>query len=64
MGSDGFDADAFSETYDISSEVPKIAELGRESSTAEKIKTGLLATFVQQAGWLFYDHIEDKYPDV
>lgn len=60
---DGFDADAFSENYDISSEFPKIPELGRESSTEEKIKTGLLATFVQQAGWLFYDHIEDKYPD-
>ena len=35
----------------------------QKSATASQIETGLLATFVQEAGWLFYDHIEDKYPD-
>ena len=60
---DGFDSDAFAETYDVSGEFPKIAELGRESSTEERIEMGLLATFIEEAAWLFFDHIEDKYPD-
>ncbi len=61
---DGFDSDAFAEAYDVSGEFPKIAELGRESSTEERIEMGLLATFIEEAAWLFFDHIEDKYPDV
>ena len=60
---DGFDADSFAESYDVTSTFPNVPELGRESATASQIETGLLATFVQKAGWLFYDHIEDKYPD-
>ena len=44
---DGFDSDAFSEAYDVSGEFPKIAELGRESSTEERIEMGLLATFTK-----------------
>ncbi|MAC18121.1 MAG: hypothetical protein CMJ23_00285 [Phycisphaerae bacterium] len=60
---DGFDPDSFGEAFDVSSTFPNVPELGRESATASQIQTGLLATFVQKAGWLFYDHIEDKYPD-
>ena len=60
---DGFDADSFAESYDVTATFPNVPELGRESATASQIETGLLATFVQEAGWLFYDHIEDKYPD-
>ena len=60
---DGFDPDAFAEGYDVTATFPDIPELGRESATANQIETGLLASFVQEAGWLFYDHIEDKYPD-
>ena len=60
---DGFDADSFAEHWDISGEFPKVRELGRESASQNQVETGLLAVFVQQASWLFYDHIEDKYPD-
>jgi hypothetical protein len=60
---DGFDPDSFGEAFDVSSTFPDVPELGRESATSSQIQTGLLATFVQKAGWLFYDHIEDKYPD-
>ncbi len=60
---DGFDPDAFAESYDVTASFPDIPELGRESATENQIETGLLASFVQEAGWLFYDHIEDKYPD-
>lgn len=60
---DGFDPDAFADSFDVTATFPDIAELGRESATASQIQTGLLTKFVQEAGWLFYDHIEDKYPD-
>ena len=60
---DGFDPDGFAETYDVASTFPDIPELGRESATESQIQLGLLTSFVQEAAWLFYDHIEDKYPD-
>lgn len=60
---DGFDPDGFAETYDVSSTFPDIPELGRESATESQIQLGLLTSFVQEAAWIFYDHIEDKYPD-
>jgi hypothetical protein len=36
--------------------------VGRESARAEDIERGLLTKFVQRTSWLFYRHIEDKYP--
>ena len=60
---DGFDPDSFSEHWDISDEFPKIKQLGRESATQQSIETGLMAVFVRKIAWIFYDHIEEKYPD-
>ena len=60
---DGYDPDSFSEQWDISEEFPKIKQLGRESATQQSIETGLMAVFVRKIAWLFYDHIEEKYPD-
>ena len=59
----GFDPDSFAQHWDLSGEFPKVRELGRESASPKQIETGLLAIFVQEVSWLFYDHIEDKYPD-
>ena len=28
-----------------------------------QIQMGLMAKFVDEASWVFYRHIEDKYPD-
>ena len=60
----GFDPDSFSEHWDISVEFPKDKGYGREHASEQAIQTGLLTMFVQKASWLFYDHIEKKYPDV
>ena len=60
----GFDPDSFSEHWDISVEFPKDKGYGREHASEKAIQTGLLTMFVQKASWLFYDHIEKKYPDV
>ena len=60
---EGFDPDGFAETYDVSATFPDVQELGRESATESQIQLGLLTSFVQEVSWLFYDHIEDKYPD-
>ena len=60
----GFDPDAYSEHWDISVEFPKDKGYGRAHANEQAIQTGLLTKFVQKASWLFYDHIEEKYPDV
>ena len=59
----GFEPDQFVETYHVVVRFPNIEGLGRESATRNQIETGVLTKFVRDAAWLFYDHIEDKYPD-
>ena len=61
--SSGFDPDSFAEHWDTSVEYPDIKGLGRESADKKNVETGLMAKFVQKMSWIFYDHIEDKYPD-
>ncbi len=61
---DGLDPDAFAYTFDIRVSFPNQEGIGRESASAQAIQTGLLTKFVQKAAWLFFTHIEDKYPDV
>jgi hypothetical protein len=36
----------------------------REQLNETLIQNGLLSTFVRNVAWVFYDHIEDKYPDI
>ena len=60
---DGWDSDSFAKTWDIAAKFPDIAGVGRESATADSIQMGVLAKFVDQCTWLFYRHVEDKYPD-
>jgi len=59
----GLDPDSFAMTFDVRERFPKKEGIGRESATAGDIQTGLLTKFVQRCAYLFYDHIEDKYPD-
>jgi hypothetical protein len=42
---------------------PDVKELSRESAAEEGIQTGLVAKFTQTVNKLFYDHLEDKYPN-
>jgi len=60
---DGIDPDAFSQTFDINTKFPTITGVGRESASEAAIQTGLLYSFVQKTGWLFYKHEEPKHPD-
>ncbi|MCA9286614.1 MAG: hypothetical protein KDA22_15420 [Phycisphaerales bacterium] len=59
---DGIDPDAFAETFNIVVRFPP-QELGRDSATAGQIETGLIVKFIEKTAWLFYKHIEQKYPD-
>ncbi|MEM7228177.1 MAG: hypothetical protein AAF432_05100 [Planctomycetota bacterium] len=60
---DGFDPDVFTESFSVSSEYPGISELTEFEASADQIQRGLHQTFIKQIAWLFFDHIEPKYPD-
>ena len=60
---DSIDPDAFAEEYSVSVKFPDVKELSRESAAEEGIQTGLVAKFTQTVNKLFYDHLEDKYPN-
>jgi hypothetical protein len=61
--SGSLDADEFAATYSVSVKFPDLEGVSRESANARQIETGLLTKFLQKSAWLFFDHIEDKYPD-
>ncbi|MDG2291927.1 MAG: hypothetical protein P8L37_04650 [Phycisphaerales bacterium] len=60
---EGLDANEFTDAYSISSRFPVLKELDRDSATQEAIQTGLLADFIKHTAWIFYPHLEPKYPD-
>jgi len=60
---DGWDPDSFAKTWDIAVKFPDVTGVGRESATESQIQMGVLAKFVDEVAWLFYRHVEDKYPD-
>ena len=60
---DGWDPDSFAKSWDISVKFPDVTGVGRESATESQIQMGVLAKFVDDVSWLFYRHVEDKYPD-
>ncbi|MCI0365809.1 MAG: hypothetical protein L0Y44_00415 [Phycisphaerales bacterium] len=59
----GIDPDTFVETFDVSVKFPPVSGVGRESAAEGAVKLGLLTLFVEKSAWLFYDHLEPKYPD-
>ena len=58
------DPDAFAEEYSVSVKFPDVKDLSRESAPESQVQLGLIAKFTQTVNKLFYDHIEDKYPDI
>lgn len=58
----GIDPDSFAEAYNVVVRFPP-QELGRDSASANQIETGLIVKFIEKTAWLFYNHIEQKYPD-
>ena len=59
---DGLAPDEFVFTTNIVTKFPDKEGIGKESARAEDIERGLLTLFIQRTSWLFYRHIEDKYP--
>ena len=59
---DGLAPDEFVYTTNIVSKFPDKEGVGKESARREDIERGLLTKFIQRTSWLFYRHIEDKYP--
>jgi hypothetical protein len=60
---DGLSPDEFAFTTNIVAKFPNKEGIGKESARREAIERGLLTLFIQKSSWLFYRHIEDKYPE-
>jgi hypothetical protein len=60
---DGIDPDMFVETFDLSVKYPHESGITRDSASADTINYGLQYNFVEKTTWLFYQHLEPKYPD-
>ena len=60
---DGFDPDAFTDSFNVVGEFPAIKGVDRSGATARQIETGVLAEFIKRTAWLFHTHLEPKYPD-
>ena len=60
---DSLDPDAFAEEFSISVKFPDVKDLSRESASEAQVQLGLVAKFTQTVNNLFYDHLEDNYPN-
>ena len=60
---DGIDPDMFVETFDLSVKYPHDPGITRDTASPEAINYGLQYNFVEKTTWLFYQHLEPKYPD-
>lgn len=62
--SDSYEHDGFADSYEIMAEFPRRPSvLTRDEASEGVISQGLLNEFIKQTAWLFYQHIEPKYPD-
>jgi hypothetical protein len=60
---DGLDPDTFAATFDSSAKYPDQPGYGKESLRQNLVETVLINKFINKTAWLFYKHIEQKYPD-
>ena len=60
---DSIEPDELADVYQVTARFPKLKELDRESATEDAIRTGLYVEFIKNVGWLFYPHLQPKYPD-
>ncbi len=61
---DGIEPDEPVEQWNVAAKFPPQEGTARDQLSPTLVQTGLMASFVQKAAWVFYDHIEDKYPDI
>lgn len=57
------DPDFAVEEFSVTARFPDDRTVTREQRRQEEIEAGIVGRFCQKIAWLFYDHIEDKYPD-
>ncbi len=60
---DGYDPDSYVDTFDVTVAFPDMPGVTRENATAQGVQMGLLTLFTRQTSWLFFTHLEPKYPD-
>ncbi len=60
---DGIDPDSYAEEFQVIAKFPDMEGIGKAQAGAREIEIGLQKTFVDMVSYLFYDHIEAKYPD-
>ena len=61
---DSYEQDGFADSYEIIAEFPRrLSVLAKDEANEGTIEQGLLNEFIKQTAWLFYMHIEPKYPD-
>ena len=61
---DGIEPDEMVDQWNVTAKFPPQEGTARDQLSQTLVQNGLLATFVRNAAWTFYDHIEDKYPDI
>ena len=59
---DGPDPDMFADSYTINVSFPKEKGVGPDGANQSQIEMGLRSELVKQISWLFYTHLEPKYP--
>lgn len=60
---DGYDPDNFADVFNISVSFPDMTGVTRENATASGVQTGLIVLFTRHTSWLFFTHLEPKYPE-
>jgi hypothetical protein len=61
---DGIDPDEMVDQWNVAAKFPPQEATARDQLNQTLVQNGLLSTFVRNTAWVFYDHIEDKYPDI
>ena len=61
---DGIDASEMVDQWNVIAKFPPQEGSTRDQLNPTLVQNGLMATFVRNVAWVFYDHIEDKYPDI
>lgn len=59
---DGIEPDELADIFQVSARFPKLKELDRQGASEQAIQTGLYVEFIKHVGWLFYPHVQPKYP--
>jgi hypothetical protein len=55
--------DMFVDEFEVYAAFPQFERLTRSEASANVIEYGLQAEFIKRISWLFYTHLEPKYPD-